>query len=143
MSVSIPPDFDAVFVHCDLARLQNLVLEIEARHPVQITRQPSICLTMIRAEDSLEHQPFFLGEALTTECEVQAGGVAGFGICLGEDPSRAYCLAVLDAVREAGIDQEIVSRFAAEQAAILEERNRREFARVMRTKVDFKLLEQE
>lgn len=145
MTVSAPPypDLDAIFCHCDLEPLQHLVLEIEGRYAIEITRQPSVCLTMIRAEDSLEHQPFYLGEALTTECEVVAGGATGYGICLGEEPSRAYCIAVLDAVREAGLETEMIERFATEHAAIIEERDRREFARVMTTKVDFKLLEQE
>lgn len=138
-----PPDLDVVFCHCDLAPLQDLVSLLEARHEVKVTRPPALCLTMIQAEDSLERQPFYLGEALTAECEVTVGGAGGYGICLGDDPSRAYCLAVLDALREAGQEEVAIAAFAAEHAAILDARERREFAQVMRTKVDFKLLEQE
>jgi hypothetical protein len=47
---------------------------------------------MIPAEDSLEAQKFYLGEALTTECEVAVDGHAGFGLCLGEEPVRCYCI---------------------------------------------------
>lgn len=137
------PCLDTVLCHCDLEPLQQLVLGLETRYSVAVTRRPSLCLTMIQAEDSLESQPFYLGEALTTECEVSAAGATGYGICLGEDSSRAYCIAVVDALREAGEETETIAHFAAEHGAVLEDRDRQEFARVMRTKVDFKLLEQE
>lgn len=132
-------ELDQAACHCDLAPLQAFVIALEGQHEIRVIREPSICLTMIRAEDSLENQEFLLGEALTTECEVTVDGVPGIGICLGEEVSRTYCLAVLDALRDAPA----VRQFAAEHLAILEERDRREFAQVMRTKVDFKLLEQE
>lgn len=130
---------DQAACHCDLAPLQALVLTLEAKHEIQVTRPPSVCLTMIRAEDSLENQEFFLGEALTTECEVTVDGVPGFGICLGEETSRTYCLAVLDALR----GHPEIQQFASEQLTLLRRRDEREFAQVMSTKVDFKLLEQE
>lgn len=134
---------DVVLCHCNLKPLQELVLAFEATHEVHLVRAPSVCLTMIRAEDSLENQEFYLGEALTTECEVTVDGVTGIGICLGEEISRTYCMAVVDGLRESGTEGEALTAFAAEHAAILNDRDSREFARVMQTKVDFKLLEQE
>jgi phosphonate C-P lyase system protein PhnG len=134
-------DLDIAICHCDLAPLQALVENLERSHAIQVVRPPSIGLTMIRAEDSLENQEFYLGEALTTECEVAVDGVSGIGVCLGEEVSRTYCMAVLDALRER--EPAILSSFVAEQLAILQQRDRLEFAHTMRTKVDFKLLEQE
>lgn len=136
-------DLDAAVCHCELAPLQELVREFEARHDVRVTRAPSVCLTMIRAEDSLESQPFYLGEALATECEVTVDGTSGYGICLSEEISRTYCMAVLDALRERGDETEAISAFTAAQCALLQDRDEREFAQVLRTRVDFKLLEQE
>ena len=46
----------------------------------------------------MEHQPFYLGEALTTECEVIVNDTIGYGICLGDEPVRSYCIAVIDAL---------------------------------------------
>jgi phosphonate C-P lyase system protein PhnG len=134
-------DLDIAVCHCDLAPLQALVERFETSHTIQVVRRPSVGLTMIRAEDSLENQEFYLGEALTTECEVAVDGVSGIGICLGEEVSRTYCMAVLDALRER--ESASLSHFVAEQIAILQQKDRLEFAHTMRTKVDFKLLEQE
>ncbi|MFW5883466.1 MAG: phosphonate C-P lyase system protein PhnG, partial [Verrucomicrobiota bacterium] len=63
-------DPDYILCQCELEILKAEVERLEARHPVKVTREPFVCLTMVRAEDSLEHQEFYLGEALTTECEV-------------------------------------------------------------------------
>jgi hypothetical protein len=63
-------DNDTVLCECDLPTLQRFVEELEKRHEVKLVKAPGICLTMVRAEDSLEKQEFFLGEALTSECEV-------------------------------------------------------------------------
>lgn len=136
-------DPDQVLCHCDLEVLQELVRKLESAHQVQIVRSPSVCLTMIRAEDSLESQQFYLGEALSTECEVTVDGVTGFGVCLGEEISRSYCMAVVDALREGGAEAGLLTAFFTQQGELLEERDRREFGQVLRTKVDFKLLEQE
>ncbi len=98
---------------------------------------------MIRAEDSLESQPFFLGEALTTECEVIVGGQRGIGLCLGEQPVRAYCIAVLDALRAAGEARAEWEPFLDREREAIRAADQQEMARILETKVDFKLLEQE
>src|SRR5262249_31877333 len=95
-------DCDYVFCECDLAPLQDLVFGLERRHDVSIVKPPAVCLTMVRAEDSLDRQEFYLGEALTTECEVTVDARAGHGLCLGDEPVRGYCLAVLDALLQDG-----------------------------------------
>lgn len=135
------PDF--VLCECDLDRLVHFVEGLETRHKVEIVREPAVCLTMIRAEDSLEHQEFYLGEALTTECEVAVDGIPGYGLCLGEEPQRGYCLAVIDALQHGGgpPDSEI-TEFIAYHAEQLEAKERREFSRILSTKVDFKLMDE-
>ncbi|MEI9976710.1 MAG: phosphonate C-P lyase system protein PhnH [Ignavibacteriota bacterium] len=50
----------------------------------------------------------------------------GYGLCLGEEPVRGYCLAVLDALLAAGPDPEI-ARFIEHHRQLLVERDRREF----------------
>src|SRR5262245_66354975 len=95
-------DHDYVLCECDLEPLQALVEGLERQHTVTIVKEPSVCLTMVRAEDSLDKQEFYLGEALTTECEVSVDGRLGYGVCLGDEPVRGYCLAVIDALIDAG-----------------------------------------
>ena len=91
-----------------------------------IVKEPSVCLTMIRTEDSLEKQEFYLGEALTTECEVAVEGAPGYGVCLGEEPVRGYCLAVVDALLQQGAATPGQSpRFSINTASLIAEREER------------------
>ena len=101
-------------------------------------------MTMVQAEDSVEFQPFYLGEALTTECEVMVNGQRGYGICLGDEPVRSYCIAFLDAMTQLeGMELGNVHAFLNEQAILIENKAKLEYNQIMRTKVDFKLMEQE
>jgi alpha-D-ribose 1-methylphosphonate 5-triphosphate synthase subunit PhnG len=136
-------NLDQVLIESPLGEVQALVEGIEKQHTVRLVREPEVCLTMLRAEDSLDAQEFFLGEALTTSCEVSVDGTAGFGMCLGEEPVRAYCVAVFDALRERQAIDEALFDTLAQMNRRREERDRREFAQTLRTQVDFKLLEQE
>jgi len=137
-------DTDYVLCECDLAPLRRLVEGLERQHDVAVVKDPSVCLTMIRAEDSLENQEFYLGEALTTECEVSVDGKPGYGVCLGDEPVRGYCLAVVDALAHGGdpLAQE-VQAFIDRQREVIAAKETEEFNLVLRTQVDFKLMEQE
>jgi alpha-D-ribose 1-methylphosphonate 5-triphosphate synthase subunit PhnG len=97
---------------------------------------------MIPAEDSLEQQKFYLGEALTTECEVVVDGFPGYGLCLGDEPVRAYCVAVVDALLHAdGPLSDSIQAFLRVQGEIVARRDQDEFDLILQTQVDFKLME--
>lgn len=137
-------DNDTVLCECDLPTLQRFVEELETRHEVKIVKAPGICLTMVRAEDSLEKQEFFLGEALTSECEVAVDGTPGYGLCLGEEPVRAYCIAVCDALLQGGgAVPAALADFVATEREKLTVRETEAFNHILRTQVDFKLMEQD
>jgi len=136
-------NLDQILIESPLGEVQALVETLEKQHTVRLVREPEVCLTMLRAEDSLDAQEFFLGEALTTSCEVSVDGTAGYGMCLGEEPVRAYCVAVFDALRHMRAIDAASLKALAEMSGRMEERERREFAQTLRTQVDFKLLEQE
>lgn len=134
---------DYTLCECDLEPLQRLVSGLEQTHQVTVRKSPSVCLTMIPAEDSLEQQKFYLGEALTTECEVVVGGYPGFGLCLGDEPVRAYSIAVVDALLHSGHAVPIeVEEFLREQGEIVTRRDQDEFDLILQTQVDFKLMEE-
>jgi phosphonate C-P lyase system protein PhnG len=135
---------DFTLCECDLGALREMVLELERSHHVVVRKSPSVCLTLIPAEDSLEQQKFFLGEALTTECEVLVDGMAGFGLCLGDEPVRAYCIAVVDALLHGGgpVGPNVES-FLQRQGEIVARRDKDEFDLILQTQVDFKLMEEE
>ena len=133
-------DFDYVICEADLNRLRAVVEELEKIYSIELTRQPSPCLSMLRAEDSLEKQEFFLGEALTTECEVRVDSLSGYGLCLGDEAQRCYCIAVLDALRESR--NPAVEAFIEEEGKLIAAREQQEFGLIQRTQVDFKLMEE-
>ena len=134
---------DYTLCECDLEPLKGLVSQLEQSHAVTVRRSPAVCLTMIPAEDSLEQQKFYLGEAVTTECEVVVDGLPGFGLCLGDEPVRAYCVAVVDALLQADrpLPKEIEA-FLREQGELVARRDQAEFDLILQTQVDFKLMEE-
>lgn len=136
-------DTDYVLCECPLDSLKDFVETIERNYSVRIVKSPDVCLTMVRAEDSLEKQEFYLGEALTTECEVEVNGEAGYGLCVGEEPVRGYCIAVLDALIHGNITDSRVSDFLDQQNDVVSKTEKEEYARALQTRVDFKLMEEE
>jgi alpha-D-ribose 1-methylphosphonate 5-triphosphate synthase subunit PhnG len=128
---------------CAIEPLKALVTDLETTYQVNVKKSPSICLAMVPAQDSLEAQKFYLGEALATECEVEVDGHHGFGLCLGEEPARAYCLAVLDALIFGGATvPSNVQAFLREQERVVAKRDQDEFDLILQTQVDFKLMEE-
>jgi alpha-D-ribose 1-methylphosphonate 5-triphosphate synthase subunit PhnG len=134
-------DRDYILCEAPITPLRELVEELEGAYNISIVRRPSVCLTMLRTEDSLERQEFFLGETLVTDCEVTVDGQPGYGLCMGDQPQRCYCIAVLDALADRGIPD--IEQFLQSEGAAIAEREEREFNLVMRTQVNFKLMEQE
>ncbi|MFC0512794.1 phosphonate C-P lyase system protein PhnG [Mucilaginibacter angelicae] len=135
---------DFILCECELEPLRDFVAAIEGNFEVTIAKTPSTCMTMIQAEDSVEFQGFYLGEALTTECEVIVNGQRGYGICLGDEPVRGYCIAFIDALTQLpGADLQAVEAFLNEQHLLIKKAEQLEYNQIMRTRVDFKLMEQE
>jgi phosphonate C-P lyase system protein PhnG len=135
---------DYTLSECELGPLQQMVAELEKSHSIVLRKNPSVCLTMVPAEDSLEQQKFFLGEALTTECEVAVDGMAGYGLCLGDEPVRAYCIAVADALLHGGGQAAPeLETFLREQGEAVARRDEDERNLILQTRVDFKLMEEQ
>lgn len=136
-------DRDYVLCECPLEPLVSLVESLEPNYTVAMAQAPRLVLTMLQAEDTVEQQPFYLGEALTTDCEVVVEGVAGVGIVLEDQPERAYCLAFLDALAQLGDHYwPRVEHFLAEQGAALWQREQAENRAILSSLVDFKLMEE-
>lgn len=135
---------DYILCECSLSALENFVTELEKNFIVVVVKAPTICMTMVKAEDSVESQPFYLGEALTTECQLLVNDRIGYGICIGDEPVRAYCIAFFDAI--VGIENEFlpqINQFLKEQLAAIELSQKIEHNHILRTKVDFKIMEQD
>jgi alpha-D-ribose 1-methylphosphonate 5-triphosphate synthase subunit PhnG len=135
---------DYVLVECALEPLEKLVFNLEPKFEIKLAKAPSICMTMIEAEDSVEHQPFFLGEAITTECQILVNKQIGYGICLGDEPLRSYCIAFIDAVLQLnGEETHEIEAFIEEHSKLISASRKMEYNQILKTKVDFKIMEQE
>ncbi len=135
---------DYILCECGLDTLAAFVRELEQDYTVKVVRQPAVCMTMVQAEDSVEGQPFYLGEALTTECELEVNGQVGSGLCLGDEPMRCYCIAFVDALLLlADRNLSRVEAFLELQGGEIARLQQVEYNHIQRTKVDFKLLEQD
>ena len=133
---------DFTIIECALEDLKSFVETLEKKYDVQMVKKPSLSLTMIRAEDSVEFQEFYLGEALSTDCEVAISNNTGYGICLGDEPQRAYCMAVIDSLLQFDPENKEVKIFLDEQSHKIELERNVENSHISRTRVDFKMMEQ-
>lgn len=134
---------DYILIEGDLNRIKNFVENLESKYEVEITKKPSIGLTMVRANDSVEHQEFYLGEVLVTETEVSVNNKVGSGICIGDEPIRSYCQAVIDAVLQLNDENyNEVTSFLNQEAELISNKEKEENYEIQKTKVNFKLMEQ-
>jgi alpha-D-ribose 1-methylphosphonate 5-triphosphate synthase subunit PhnG len=132
-----------ILVEGNRSLLDRLTSEIEASSNVHTVRSPETSLVMGKARDSVSGQPFFIGEILVTECTVELDGTTGFGICLGEEPEKAYCLAVVDAAFQAGHPEiPVWNELLQEEEKHLEQREKQELERILQTKVHFETAEE-
>jgi alpha-D-ribose 1-methylphosphonate 5-triphosphate synthase subunit PhnG len=106
---------DYIVCECDLEPLQKLVLKLEQSHRVEIRKSPSVVVD----------------------------GHVGFGLCLGDEPVRAYCIAVVDALSHLGLQRPLeMDAFLREQGEAVARRDQDEFDLILQTQVDFKLMEE-
>ncbi len=134
--------FRTILHRVDKGILGQLARSVLAAVPeIRVIKPPQVGLVMIRARETVENQPFNLGEVLVTECTVALGEATGWGCCLGDDPDRAYHLAVLDLVLHLGVGpvERIEAALLAEEERILQE-DVSEFASIARSQVQFDVL---
>jgi hypothetical protein len=54
---------DYILCECTLDAIEAFVRELEPHLTVQIIRQPAVCMTMVKAEDSVEVTTFLSGRS--------------------------------------------------------------------------------
>jgi alpha-D-ribose 1-methylphosphonate 5-triphosphate synthase subunit PhnG len=138
-------DQDQVLCECAQDRLINFVSQLESNLTVEIVLAPKLCMTMVQAEDSIDFQPFYLGEVLITECQVTVNGELGYGYCMGDAPQRAYSIAIIDALLHMPQHplQTEIHLFIEKERVILTKSQLEEYNQILKTKVDFKIMEQD
>jgi len=131
-----------ILVEGDPELLKNMSSEIEEFCQVQIEDPPETGLVMVKARDSISMKPFYIGENLVTECTVSVNGTMGMGVLMGEEPVRAYQIAVIDAAFNADIAQ--IERWKLEleqEEERIAQRVMKEQERVSRSRVQFDTME--
>ncbi len=127
-----------ITAECDADRLKDWVKVIEKNHTVYRVHEPQKTLVMTKARDSAAFDPFYLGEILSTECTVKVDDNTGFGLILGDQPERAYMIAVIDAAFNGRLPEveDILPSMMDEEIKI-GEKQIMEFANSEKTRVNF------
>ena len=138
-------DIDEVLCDCSNDRLVEFITKHESNLSIEIVIAPKLGMTMVQAEDSIDFQPFYLGEVLITECQISVNGQLGYGYCMGDAPQRAYCIAIIDALLHSEVPTLLkeVEHFIAAEKELLLQQKLEEYNQVLKTKVDFKIMEQD
>lgn len=129
-------------IHSSSNLAAELAKEIGDCYEIDIVEQPNHGLVMVQVRETAQKSLFYLGEVLVTECKVRIAGQIGIGLIKGDEPEKAYELAVIDAAYTAQLKEtaEWSDRLymAYEQ---LQQAYADEHAQVLRTKVDFETMD--
>lgn len=130
-----------IVAECDVDRLKDWVRIIEKNHTVHRIHEPRKTLVMAKARDSATFDPFYLGEVLATECTVEVDDNIGFGLVIGDQPERAYMIAVIDASFNGRLPEmgDILPSMMDEEKKI-SEKQKMELAHSGRTRVNFETM---
>ncbi|WP_019122111.1 phosphonate C-P lyase system protein PhnG [Brevibacillus massiliensis] len=121
-----------------------LAQEIKNRYQVTTIEEPNHGLVMVKVRETAQKSLFYLGEVFVTECKVQIEGCMGIGILKGDEPERAYDLAVIDAAYEARLKETAAWSVLLQAEADRIADERKAFAaKMLRTKVDFETMDTE
>lgn len=131
-----------ILIEGDSRLLSEFSEQINENYAIHIEKSVAQSLVMAKARDAKTFQPFYIGEVMITVCTVSINGVFGFGAIMGENPSRAYELAVADAAFRAGLPETeaLIPKLLKEENQI-EKRHQEELALSLRTKVNFSDME--
>lgn len=122
----------------DLKLLQEVVEQISAGSQVVVMKPASTSLVMMGVKDSVQEVPFYLGEVLITQCAVAVNDITGYGFVMGEDPERAYCLAVIEAALQGEHSKTtMIYEFITSQTEKIHNQKIRDYAAISQTRVRF------
>jgi alpha-D-ribose 1-methylphosphonate 5-triphosphate synthase subunit PhnG len=97
---------------------------LKALGSVKVLVEPRPALVMMEARDSVEKERFCVGELLVTECQILVANKNYWGRVLGNQPLRAFGMAVLEAVEDCAPDSldPLKERFQKEREFLVNQR---------------------
>jgi phosphonate C-P lyase system protein PhnG len=137
-------DINQIACHGRINLLKRLAAEIAGLYEIEIVKEPSPVLVMMRVEESVENTIFNAGEIFTIECEVKVNGVSGFSYIINEDEyERAYYAALLSAVFKTNIPlNNSQLRALKKELDNINKKRSWEFSAIKSTKVKFDVMEE-
>jgi alpha-D-ribose 1-methylphosphonate 5-triphosphate synthase subunit PhnG len=81
----------------DTAALRTLAKEAAAGKSVLLVKKPEKTMILLDVREPVRQNRFYLGEALAVHCVVEADGVRGAAVQLGDDLRKVRAAAILDA----------------------------------------------
>lgn len=87
-----------ILAHTKVEKLEGIVEELSKKYEISKVKEPEMGLVMVKVKDGVYQEKFYIGEVLITECSVHLNGSLGMGIIQGDEPRKAYAMAVIDAV---------------------------------------------
>lgn len=91
-------ELSQIIAEGEISQLKTIAELIVDTLPCKVITQPAPGMVMIKHVDPLEKDPFYLGEAFVTQCEVEIEGNLGYSCVLGNDSERALYGAIIDSV---------------------------------------------
>lgn len=130
--------YTRILVEGEASLLKTLVGMVASNVAIDTIRAPKTGLVMHKVRDAVSGRPFYLGELLATSCTVRIGKSTGYGLCLGENPEKAYGLAVVDAAwNEERPETKSWLPLLLEEERRIEARHQAEYRQSMQTRVRF------
>ena len=131
-----------ILVNSSIGLAADLAEDIISKYEVKTIEQPNHGLVMVKARETAKNSLFYLGEVMVTECKVEINGCIGIGILKGDEPQKAFYLAVIDATYQAGLKEtnDWAPRLLSAEENIL--RSRIELSQqILKTKVNFETMD--
>lgn len=119
----------------------TLAKTVSGRHTVITVKKPTKTLVMVKIKEPVAEAEFYLCELLSCEAFVKIGEAQGMAVTAGDDFEKVYSMAVIDALCNAGLEEtSVIYSRLSELALEIEQRERREFSRLNKSRVDFNMV---
>lgn len=115
---------------------------ITDRYDVTTVKKPAKTLVMLKMRESTAGSAFFLGELLACEAMVEIDNKRGMALTAGDDFEKVFAMALVDAAMNAKIAEadSIKDSLLEMEKRVIEDENK-EFGRNMKSKVEFRIME--
>lgn len=124
----------------DPGAVQRLAERVLEQAEVEVLEGPLVSTMLVELTESVQGQPFYVGEVVVSGATVTVAGVRGDSLVVGRDPQRALAAAVCDAAAGSGVLAEDVQRLVARTEREAAAARRAQSAEVAATRVSFEVI---